>query len=109
MLAPNPPPAASLGARVARETKGFEPRRVLIRRHHGQGDALPLHWSPCHPSTITRFKAELTCSNGHGLTLRAHRIDASGAVFPSVVCPSEGCAFHEYVALDEWPFGPLPR
>lgn len=90
-------------------SKSFEQRRILVRRHAASGDAPPLHWRACHPSTMSRFKAELTCSYGHGLTLRSHRIDASGAVFPSVVCPAAGCSFHEFVRLDDWPFGPLPK
>lgn len=104
---PSTPSPAS--APRKREAKSYEPRRVLIRRSADDGEAPPLHWSPCHPSTISRFKAELTCSYGHGLVLRSHRIDASGDVFPSVVCPSKGCAFHEYVKLDEWSFGSLPQ
>ena len=89
-------------------TKSYEPRRVLVRRHWADGDAPPLHWSACHPSTMSRFKAQLTCSNGHGLTIRSHRIGATGAVFPSVVCPVQGCSFHEFVVLGEWSFGSLP-
>lgn len=86
-----------------------EPRRVTIRRYSAPGDAPPLHWSACHPATAARFKAELICPNGHGLTLRSHRIDAAGTVSPSVVCPARGCLFHEFVKLDDWTFGPLPK
>lgn len=92
-----------------KEIKTYEPRRILVPRHASGGDTPPLRWSPCHPSTLARFKAEMTCPSGHGLTLRSHRIDAAGAVSPSVVCPVKACSFHEYVMLDEWSFGQLPE
>ena len=71
-------------------------------------DPPPMHWAPCHPSTMQRFKASMTCPNGHGLTLRDHSIAKTGEVTPSVVCPVSGCAFHEFVRLDRWTFGALP-
>lgn len=81
-------------------------RYVRIRRcHRVTTDPPRMQWAPCHPSTIRRFKASMTCPNGHGLTLGKHSITATGEVSPSVVCPSPGCAFHEYVRLDRWTFG----
>jgi hypothetical protein len=49
----------------------------------------------------------MACSEGHLLTLRAHRVAGNGDVMPSVVCPEPGCRFHEYVRLDEWTFGAI--
>jgi len=68
-------------------------------------DPPKMHWAPCHPSVIKRFKASMTCPNGHGLTLGGHQIAADGTVHPSVVCPVQGCSFHEFVRLDKWAFG----
>ena len=31
-----------------------------------------------------------------------HVIFDDGRVHPSVVCPTEGCDFHEYIQLEEW-------
>lgn len=31
-----------------------------------------------------------------------HEINESGEVRPSVVCPSDGCSFHEFVKLEGW-------
>ena len=107
-LLPERAALAESAARAERATQSYELQRVLVQRHLAGGDTPPLHWSACHPSTMSRFKAELTCSNGHGLTLRSHRVDATGAVFPSVVCPVQGCSFHEFVVLDQWSFGSLP-
>ena len=68
-------------------------------------DPPTMHWAPCHASVMTRFKASMTCRNGHGLTLGGHTIAADGTVHPSVVCPAPGCSFHEFVRLDRWSFG----
>lgn len=65
----------------------------------------PMQWTACHPSTIERYKATMTCPNGHLLTLRRHAIDWDGAVSPSVICPEKGCTFHAYVRLANWTFG----
>lgn len=79
---------------------------VVIRRFDEiTTDPPPMHWSPCHASTIRRFKASMTCSEGHGLTLRGHSISPEGNVSPSVVCPHPGCRFHVYVRLENWSFG----
>ncbi len=32
-----------------------------------------------------------------------HAVEADGTVRPSLVCPTEGCSFHEHVRLDGWP------
>lgn len=66
-----------------------------------------LSWKPCHPSTMRRYKAQMTCPRGHGLVLKNHSIDSTGRVQPSVVCRTEGCDFHEYVRLKDWSFGRL--
>lgn len=34
-----------------------------------------------------------------------HEIDSTGRVTPSVVCPTDDCAFHDYVFLHGWPEG----
>ena len=31
-----------------------------------------------------------------------HEVAADGTVSPSLVCPRDGCAFHEYVRLAGW-------
>jgi hypothetical protein len=80
---------------------------VDIRRFDGDADLPALAWTSCHPSTMSRFKAQMTCSNGHGLVLKAHSVDATGRVHPSVVCMTMGCGFHEYVRLVDWNFGSL--
>jgi hypothetical protein len=81
---------------------------VVFRLHRGDGAAPPLQWKKCHPATIRRFKAEITCPFGHTLTLRAHIITTDGRVRPSVVCHSLGCEFHEFVQLKDWDSGQLP-
>jgi hypothetical protein len=91
--------------RPARSAKPFQPTFVPIEQYVGDGDPPPLQWKACHPSTVRRFKAEVTCGQGHGLVLKGHSVSADGRVWPSVVCLSAGCAFHEFVRLKDWKFG----
>lgn len=42
------------------------------------------------------------CANGHYGTLGNHDIAADGTVTPSVVCPEQGCVFHDTVKLEGW-------
>ena len=47
--------------------------------------------------------ANLSCPLcGAVASLSQHAIAADGAVSPSVVCPSDICAFHEFVTLTDW-------
>lgn len=85
----------------------FRPDALAIPRYARAGDIPPLHWRACHPSTIKRFKAEMTCSRGHHLVLKGHSIMDDGQVSPSVVCSHAGCNFHTFVRLEEWDFGRL--
>lgn len=80
-------------------------KRILIPLYSGPGDPPPGHWKQCAPSTVHRFKAELTCPYGHGMTLKGHTVAANGLVSPSVVCHSGRCSFHEFVSLQGWSHG----
>jgi len=82
-------------------------RAVSVRPYDGGNRPPPLHWKACHPSTVSRFKAEMTCSQGHVLVLKDHTVTAEGWVTPSVVCKARGCTFHEFVRLDGWVAGHL--
>ena len=42
------------------------------------------------------------CSNGHLASIADHLIADNGHVSPSLVCPTEGCNFHEFVILEDW-------
>lgn len=43
----------------------------------------------------------IICPQGHTGTLD-HEIDDRGVVTPSVVCPEDGCGFHEHIKLNGW-------
>ncbi len=95
---------------IAYPLRVFRPRRHRVNIHrHGEftDRPPPLHWVPCHPATIHRFKATMACPAGHVLTLRIHSIKSDGSLAPSVVCPVERCTFHEYVRLADWTFGSI--
>jgi len=81
---------------------------MSLRRYTGEGKPPRLEWKASHPSTIKRFKAEVTCSRGHGIALRNHTVEADGRVVPSIVCLEPGCDFHEIVRLDGWAAGRIP-
>ncbi len=87
--------------------KKRSPTSLPILRYAGPGDPPPGHWKPCHPSTMHRFKAEMTCPNGHGMTLKGHAVGSDGTLYPSVVCPYPDCNFHEFSYLADWTFGAL--
>lgn len=78
---------------------------IDIPKFEQSGDPPPMHWKACHPSTVKRFKAEMTCSEGHGLVLKGHTVAVDGRVSPSVVCRAPGCSFHAFVRLAGWTFG----
>lgn len=46
--------------------------------------------------------ALVCCPNGHIASLTDHEIKADGTVWPSLVCPYDGCGFHEFVRLEGW-------
>lgn len=81
---------------------------VALRQHVEEGRPPELHWRASHPSTIRRFKAEVTCSRGHSIALRDHTVEADGQVIPSIVCKQPGCDFHEIVRLEGWASGRIP-
>ncbi len=71
------------------------------------GNPPAMMWKQCHPRTRPIFKAEITCANGHAVSLRGHSIHANGVVSPSVVCRAPRCDFHDFVRLDAWSAGEL--
>jgi len=53
--------------------------------------------------TDGRWSAMLNCPKcGRTTSLNNHDVE-NGAVSPSVVCPYDGCDFHDYVSLIGWP------
>lgn len=89
------------------QRSGWSRPVLKLERWTGQDRPPSLMWKDCHPRTRATFKAEVTCSNGHGVSLRGHSISADGSVSPSVVCLVPGCDFHDFVRLDGWSAGPL--
>lgn len=67
----------------------------------------PLTWAPLLEPIAEghRRSAWIKCRNGHLATLTDHQIAHDGTVTPSVVCPADGCDFHEHVQLAGWPGG----
>jgi hypothetical protein len=99
-------------ARISWSRTQLEPQTEFplktLFQYNGNGKPPPLKWKASHPSTISRFKAEVTCSRGHGITLRSHSVLADGRVVPSIVCKAPGCDYHEVVRLEGWTAGSIP-
>lgn len=93
-----------LGAGAKSPTIGARRTVTIAKFDRITPDPPPMHWSPCHPSTIQRFKASMTCPRGHSLTLKSHSILVDGRVQPSVICPHRGCDFHEFIRLEGWDY-----
>lgn len=48
-------------------------------------------------------RAGMTCPDcDRMLSLSNHEIADDGHVTPSVVCPYDGCNFHDFVTLENW-------
>lgn len=65
---------------------------------------MPLTWRHFQGSVV------IVCANDHYLSIYdpakkpedCHKITPDGSVSPSVVCPVEGCGFHEMIKLEGW-------
>ena len=58
-------------------------------------------WRQC--GTDSGKTASLSCPGcGEVASLSNHKIDDQGIVTPSLVCPFDGCSFHEWVQLEGW-------
>jgi len=64
-------------------------------------DYLPETWKGLKLAEGGR-SASATCANGHTCSLTDHTINEDGTVSPSLVCPYEGCEWHENVKLEGW-------
>ena len=65
--------------------------------------AAPLTWQPTYKSYNRGVPgAVIVCVNGHVGNLDDHEITTDGYVRPSVVCPEDGCDWHEMIQLVEW-------
>lgn len=49
-----------------------------------------------------RQGATVSCNKGHSAALTDHIVAADGTVTPSLVCPEEGCDWHEMITLVDW-------
>lgn len=74
-----------------------------MRTYPHDNDLLPGTWKGGN-SPYGRT-ALFCCSNGHIGSLSNHEIAEDGTVTPSVVCPHEGCNFHEFIKLEGWQDG----
>ena len=62
----------------------------------------PGEWKPVQLQKTGERTARLVCPDCRCRALLDHSIATDGTVTPSVVCPTEGCNFHEMVRLSGW-------
>lgn len=61
------------------------------------GEAAPSWHRRGHTSLVY-----VRCPNGHGPFGLDHDVAKDGKVTPSLVCPIDGCGFHEFGRLEGW-------
>ncbi len=72
---------------------------IDFKKNNSQ-DEIPCTWRLLKDGY--RKSASIVCPNGHYGILLDHNIDENGMVTPSVVCPEEGCNFHDWIKLMDW-------
>lgn len=80
----------------------LEPVHLIEFLRNRTGEDLPHTWRPLLNMEGKRISASIVCARGHHGVLTDHIIDKDGIVSPSVVCPEEGCDFHEFIRLIGW-------
>ena len=75
---------------------------MITIKHDDDGTQPPNSWW-VHKFSRGRQRIVTRCSNGHIGSLDYHAIAADGTVKPSVVCQHNGCNFHEFIKLDDYP------
>lgn len=76
---------------------------IIFKPSVNYEDDLPLTWrSYKDQGKVLECSPVIVCPNGHYLSIYKHTVSQDGMVSPSVVCPIDGCGFHEYIKLDNW-------
>lgn len=75
---------------------------MITFKHSPDSDGdLPLTWRNYkYNGTILECSPVIVDPNGHYLSIYKHTVLGDGTVHPSVVCPVQGCGFHEFVKLE---------
>lgn len=74
---------------------------MIIFKHDSKAEDLPLTWRKLKLAN-GRISATIICPNKHYGALINHEILEDGTVQPSVVCPIQGCGFHDNIKLEGW-------
>jgi hypothetical protein len=74
---------------------------MMTCRKNTNGEVVPGTWKMVD-LTPEKKVPMIVCSHGHLCTLESYQIQPSGLVLPLVLCPIDGCDFHEFVRLEGW-------
>lgn len=81
------------------EIRAGQDRMITLRQGNKKGQWQGLSRSPEDGGRTTTLRCP-ECGQPAGLF--DHEIKEDGTVHPSVVCPYDGCSFHDYVRLEGW-------
>ena len=71
--------------------------RTVLKPADDQFKPSPGCWWPLLPNGTL-----VTCPSCGATAALDHTVDDEGNVSPSLVCPADGCGFHEFVRLEGW-------
>ena len=74
---------------------------MMIFRKNPNGEDKPGTWKMVNLTPAKRVPM-IVCPNDHLCTLESYHVMESGYVLPLVLCPIDGCPFHEFVKLEGW-------
>ena len=75
---------------------------IVLKRASDTGPMISLEWRTVRHLGL-KPEQEVMCAKGHVAFLDSgHAIADDGTVTPSLVCPEDGCDFHEFVKLEGW-------
>lgn len=81
---------------------------MLIVLKHDPALAEPGSWWG-YDAPNGRFVVHVTCPQCGRRAGLDHEVNEKGLVSPSLACPFDGCGFHGYVLLQDWPERGLRR
>ena len=81
---------------------------MLLFQLNDDGELKPRTWKLVQIGKAQRKSVSFTCPNGHTYLLNKYEILPNGSVHPAVLCPADGCNFHDFIKLEDWDWEAKP-